>query len=247
MKAIWYTLVSLPRLLWALIWSQVLYIRRNKVSHNYKYQKIQRLVRKELKVLKVEYHVEGRENIPVEESYLITPNHQSALDCLAFFDIWNDQVGFVAKDSSRKYPIINNILGVNDSLYLNREDLKQEIRVMRKVRDNMLNSNVRYVIFPEGTRTKKKDLSLQEFHAGTFKYPMSIKKKIVPVALYGNTYVLDDKVRMKKYPVFVSILPPLSYEDYKDMTTQEVANKVHDLIQAKETELDEKYHNYLKK
>jgi 1-acyl-sn-glycerol-3-phosphate acyltransferase len=247
MKALWYTLISLPRLLWALIWSQILYCKRNKVSHNYKYQKIQKLVRKELKVMKVVYHVDGKENIPIEESYLITPNHQSALDCLAFFDIWNDQVGFVAKDSSSKYPIINNILGVNDSLYLNRSDLRQEIRVMKKVRDNMLNMNVRYVIFPEGTRTKNKDLSMNDFHAGTFKYTMSIKKKIVPVAIYGNTFVLDDKIKMKEYPVFVSILPPLSYEDYKNMTTQEVATKVHDLIQTRVKELALKYSEYLKK
>jgi 1-acyl-sn-glycerol-3-phosphate acyltransferase len=238
---------TLPRLLWSLIWTKSLYLRRNKVSQVYKYQKTKKFIKKETDAAKIVYHYEGLENWPIEESFLVTPNHQSALDCLVFFDLSKDPIAFVGKAAVKHYPIINNIMSINDSLFLERTNLRQEIKVMKQVKENMEKKNVRYIIFPEGTRTKKQDLSLGDFKAGTFKYTMSIKKKIVPVALYGNTFISDKRYKNKVHHVFCSILPALSYEDYKDMTTLEVASKVQNMVQEEERKLEIKFNEIYSK
>ena len=72
---------------------------------------------------------------------------------------------------------------------------------------------------------------MREFHAGSFKCATKTKCPIVPVALIDCFKVLDQK-GIRPVPVQIHYLTPILYEEYKDMTTVELAELVHDRIES---------------
>ena len=64
---------------------------------------------------------------------------------------------------------------------------------------------------------------MREFHHGTFRPAVKSGVPIVPVAIYGSFRVLKRSPQFKKYPVFIKFLEPIYPEQYKAMTTQEIA------------------------
>ena len=153
--------------------------------------------------------------------------------------MFNDPLSFVCKKEVKKIPAVNSIVNMIDGKYLERDNLRQEIKIMKSIQKDMTDKNVKYIVFPEGTRTKNSDLSLNDFKPGAFKYTMDLGKKIYPVAIYGTKNVFDNKCKMKKYRVRVSILPPITKEIYQNMTTSEVASLIHDKVQNRLNELIE--------
>ena len=61
---------------------------------------------------------------------------------------------------------------------------------------------------------------------------MSIKTKtpIVPVCIMNTKEAIESK-NMKKTSVKIKILKPITYEEYKDKNTKDIADSVKDLIQ----------------
>ncbi len=185
-------------------------------------------------ILHMDIKVSGLENLPNDDSYLITPNHQSLVDAVSFFSVFDDPIAYVAKDELNKVPEIGKLVLALEGYFLERDNLRQEIKVMKSLSDDMNTKNVKYIIFPEGTRSKNKDFKLNEFKAGAFKYPMNNKKKIVPCAIYGTAFVLNKDVPLKKkYPIYIHFFKPLDYEFYKDKSSSEVASIVQNMIDEK--------------
>ena len=86
-----------------------------------------------------------------------------------------------------------------------------------------------YLIFPEGTRSRKGN-ELLEFKAGTFKSAVNACCPIVPVALI-NSFKPFDIRSIKEETVQVHFLKPIEYDQYIGMKTKEIAHLVHDRIQ----------------
>lgn len=112
---------------------------------------------------------------------------------------------------------------------MDREDIKQSMEVILNVIKEIKKGR-NYLIFPEGTRSKKGNQML-EFHAGSFKCATKTKCPILPVALIDSFKVLDQK---GSSPVSVQIhyLKPIYFEEYQGMNTVELANLVHGRIEA---------------
>ena len=87
-----------------------------------------------------------------------------------------------------------------------------------------------FFVFPEGTRSKDGN-NILEFKGGTFKIATKAKAPIVPVALI-DCYKVFDNNTIKKTTAQIHYLPPLYYNDYKDMHTNEIAKIVHDKIET---------------
>ncbi len=238
-KIIWMIIKSLGVIFSCVHYSIWEYIKRKKTSRLIRYNKLRKLVLKEEKHLRIRYHVSGLENIPNEQSFMITPNHQSIVDVLIFFDLFKDPISFVAKSQLSKVPCARKIVPIIEGYFLERDNLRQEIKVMKNVQNSLLNDNIKWVIFPEGTRTKDPNFKLNTFKAGTYKFPMSIDKKIVPCALHGTSYVFDKKVHRKYYDVYVHFFNPLTPEFYKGKSTQEVSSYIENIIQEKVDEFIE--------
>lgn len=213
--------------------------KRDKMSRMKRFTKLKYYLTHLHRDLNIKLYVTGLENIPNEQSFMITPNHQSLADGSMMFELFNDPLAFVSKGELTKVPVAKHILGTMGSIFMDRDNLREELKVMKKVRKSLENDNVKWIIFPEGTRTKNEDYSVNEFKAGTYKFPMQINKKIIPCAIHGTGRILNGKYDFKVYPVYIHFFKPFTEEDYKKMTTQEIASQCQNMIQEKLNEFIE--------
>ena len=195
-----------PTLIKILIYNARYHNKPRKKSRIIKFNRYHKIMKKADKVFGVDFYVEGKENLPVSQSYLITPNHQSMLDAVIFFDLIDDPVSFASKSELRNVFIAGDAVRSIEGVFLERDNLKQEIKMMKIIENSMKNDNLKWVIFPEGTRTKDEELVMNPFKPGAFKPAQRAGVSIIPVALYGSFRVLQKKLHWKKYPVQVSFL-----------------------------------------
>ena len=202
---------------------------RNKYPIETRYKALRKTVIRIVNKFDIEVIVEGKENIPNEVSAYF-PNHMSGYDPLVILSALDKPSSFLAKKE------VSNIIGVKqcinaiDGLYIDREDLKQSLRVMMEIQKDLKMKKKNWIIFPEGTRRKDPMRTIKEFHHGTFRSAMKAGVPIVPVALYGTSTVLKNHPRYKKYPVIIKFLKPLYPSQYNNMSTQEVAKYVQDEV-----------------
>ncbi len=177
--------------------------------------------------IQIESH--GVENIPKESGFIYYPNHQGMYDVLAILEVSPVPFGVVAKKEVANIPFLKQVFACTKSFVLDRSDVKQGLQVILNVAQEVKNGR-NYLIFAEGTRSKMGN-KLLEFKGGSFKAATKSKCPIVPVALL-DTYKAFDTGSVKKLVVQVHFLPPMYYEEYKNMKTVEIAAEVKRRIEA---------------
>lgn len=195
-----------------------------------RYKKVRKLLQKLSKGFNVTYHVEGLENVP-DEACCIISNHLSAFDPVSLIAVLDKPCTFVAKKELDNKPFASKVIRGMDGLFLDRKDLKQSLRIMMKVEASLKEKDKNWIIYPEGTRNKDPLKNIKVFHHGTFRPAVKAGVPIVPVATYGTFRVLKRKPTFKEYPVFIKFLKPIYPEDYKDLTTEQIAKICHDEIE----------------
>ena len=220
----------------AIIWDYFKWMRKyakhpEKYPFEKRYKDTQKLLKRLSRGFNVEYHVEGLEKLP-EETCCIVSNHLSAYDPVTLISLMDKPCTFVAKKELANKPFIGKIIQSIEGQYIDRNDLKQSLRVMMKVEDDLKNRRDKnWIIYPEGTRNRDPMHVLKEFHHGTFRPAVKANVPIIPVATYGTFRVLKRKPTYKKYPIFVKFLDPIYPEQYQGMTTQEIAKFCQDKIE----------------
>ena len=147
--------------------------------------------------------VHGAENIPRENGFMFFPNHQGLFDVLAIIKACPVPFSVVAKKEVADIPFLKQVI----------------VNVIREVK-----AGRNYLIFPEGTRSKNGNHP-GTFKGGSFKTATKTKCPIVPVALI-DSFKAFDTGSTEHITVQVHILPPMYYEEYKDMHTTEIAEEV---------------------
>lgn len=194
-----------------------------------KWRHIQYIMRLAAGSANVDLQVYGKENIPQEGGFMLYGNHQGMFDVVAIAASCDAPLAIVYKNELRKVPLLTEIYRCTNSFAMDREDVRQSLTVIQNV-TKQVQSGRNYVIFPEGTRSKKGN-EMNEFHGGSFRCAIKAKCPIVPMAFINSFKVLDQKGCA---PVTVQLhyLNPIPYEEYKDLKTVEVAALVKGRIQA---------------
>lgn len=176
----------------------------------------------------VDLRVTGLENIPETPGFMLYGNHQGLFDVLAIGSTCERPLGIVYKKELKDVPILKQILAATKSFAMDREDVRQSLTVIQNVTKEV-QSGRNYVIFPEGTRSKKGNV-MNEFHGGSFRCAVKAKCPVVPMALIDCFKVLDQK-GSKPLTVQLHYLPAIEYEEYKDMKPAQLAELVKSRIQ----------------
>ena len=193
-----------------------------------KYRHIQYILKLAVKSGNIDLKVTGTENIPKENGFLMYGNHQGMFDILAIAATCDNPLGAVLKKELANIPFLKQVIACTKSFPMDREDIKQSMSVILKVIEEVKKGR-NYLIFPEGTRSKKGN-ELLEFHGGSFKCATKAKCPIVPVAFVDSFKVLDQK-GCKPVTVQIHYLEPIMYDEYKDMKTVELADLVKSRIE----------------
>lgn len=165
----------------------------------------------------------GLENIPNENGFVFFPNHQGLFDVLVFLESCPIPFAFVIKKEASKTILLKQVIEALGSIPIDREDVRQSLKVIQQVTREVQNGR-NFLIFAEGTRSQDGN-NPGEFKGGSFKSAIKAKAPIVPCALIDAFKPFDEK-SIQPVTVKVIYLPPIHYEEYKDMKTPEIAEEV---------------------
>ena len=195
-----------------------------------KWQHIQYILKLAIRGGNVDLQVTGLENIPKENGFMLYANHQGMFDVLAIAATCDNPMGAVLKKELYDIPFLHQIALCTKSFAMDREDVRQSLTVIQNVTEEVKQGR-NYLIFPEGTRSRKGNEML-EFHGGSFRCATKSRCPILPIALVDCYKVLDQK---GSEPVKVQLhyLPVIPYEEYAGMKPAEVAQLVRSRIEAK--------------
>ena len=199
------------------------------ISREEKYAYLHRIIKEVVGGSGVDLKCYGIENIPEEQGYIITPNHQGMFDALALLSTHPTPMSAVLKRELVGKPIVGTVIDYIEALPMDRSNLRASMKVIKEV-TRRLEKGYNYVIFPEGTRSKQGNQML-EFKGGSFKAVIDAKKPIVPVALI-DCYKPFDKEVKGKIVAQIHYLKPMYYDEYKNMSSVEIAKAVQSRIQA---------------
>jgi len=228
-----------PRILFSNIVFKKFGNRPDKYSFEKRYDKVHRFLAKMVRGFKCNYIITGKENIPTDTNVIFTPNHQSNTDPISLVALSDKPLIFLAKKETADFPFVGNVVKAVSGIFIDRGNLRQEVRVMNKLSKDLKVSKHSYVIFPEGTRSRPTDHPLLEFKAGALKPAYIAGKPIVPVAIQGAYRVLDKHVRLKKFPIQIAYLKPHMPEEYEKINTIEMAKIIQKEIADKLVEMRE--------
>ena len=169
--------------------------------------------------------VEGKENIPEDGPFLMYANHPSAWDMILIACYMKRQIHFMAKVELFKNPIFAFVLRRLGALPVSRG--KGDIGSVKTV-FKLLKKGKIVGIFPEGTRTPKKDLT--KSRSGAAMFAIRSKVPVLPVGVEWNGRLFS-KLRLVFGEPYVleSDNEIVTKTDFKEQT-KAILNNIYALI-----------------
>lgn len=174
-------------------------------------------------------HIEGKENIPVGKPYCFIGNHQAYADILVMMATTPEPVGFIAKASLKKVPIIRTWMLVLGCYFLRRNSLKDGMKAILYGADRVKRRRP-MVIFPEGTRSKGPDML--PFRKGGVKLATKARALAIPVSIHGSYRILERRGWPCPTWIGVKFHPPVDTSTLKGPEEDALADRIRDTIQA---------------
>lgn len=176
----------------------------------------------------------GVENLPEEGGYMMFPNHQGKYDALGIMYAHDKPCSVVIDDAKSHQLLTSQFVDLVHGKRLVKDDLRQSVSVIRELAEDTKKGR-KFIIFPEGGYCHNHN-TLGEFKPGCFKSAMKAKVPIVPVALI-DSYKVFEEWTLKRVETQVHFLKAIPFEEYKEMTTVEIADLVKERINNKISEV----------
>lgn len=127
--------------------------------------------------------IEGLENLPKNNGYIMVANHSSQLDIIVPYALLKNHFAFLAKKELEKLPLFNiNFKGMN--VTVDRKSMVSGIESLSACAEK-LDKKINLLIFPEGTKNKTAP-QLAPFKNGPFKLSVHKNVPIVPMFFEHN-------------------------------------------------------------
>jgi 1-acyl-sn-glycerol-3-phosphate acyltransferase len=208
--------------------------RRDIYSKEECYAALHRMVRWANRGGRVTVKADGLDKLPADDGFIMYPNHQGMFDVLTLLEALDRPFSPIAKIETEHVPLLRPVLLMLDTEFMDRSDVRQSLGVITSVA-NRARRGENFVIFAEGTRSKKENEMLP-FKPGAFKAATLSHAPIVPVA-FIDCFIPFDRKHIKKVTVRAHILDPIPYDEYSGMNTREIAELVQTRIAAKIAEV----------
>lgn len=172
--------------------------------------------------------VEGREKIRKKTTYMVVSNHQSQLDILMAFSLFFP-FKWVSKASVFKLPFVGWNMVLNRYIKLYRGEGESVKKMMALCEKNLAQGSSVY-FFPEGTRSETG--MMRPFKHGAFILAHKMKVPVLPIVLNGTKYALPKNSLdfHGKHHLRIRVLDEIPYETYRDLSVEETASMVRQVI-----------------
>ena len=173
----------------------------------------------------------GRENVPADGKLIIYANHKSKFDPGFVTQAIHRPHGYAVKSDLKEYPITKQIVESMRSFYIFREDNRKTLKSLL-YGIKMAEQGFAYVIFPEGGTMYRDQDKITEVRPGSFKIAERAQTDILPVSIIGSNFRKRKRCIFKPTLVTVVIHEVIPYEEIKDLTTNEISDKVIEVINS---------------
>ncbi len=223
-------IVSLPIIIFYIL--KVGYIEKH--AENYTEADRYLVARRAISVMQrngfIHTNVYGAENLPENGGYIMYPNHQGKYDALGIMSVHDTPCTVVMDKQRSNLPIADQFITLLQGSRLDKTDMKSQLKTIASI-TNQVKSGRRYIIFPEGGYYHNRN-DVKDFLPGAFKCAIKSQSPIVPVALI-DSYKPFELNSLKPVTTQVHFLEPIYYEEYKEMTSKEIAELTRNRIVTK--------------
>ncbi len=175
---------------------------------------------------RVKYKVIDRNIIP-DSDFIVVGNHISNYDpFLLMVALSKTRIAGISKKEISEVPLLGLWMKILRVLPLDRTDNRGAAKVMIKAIKQAKEGQPMFV-FPEGGRNKT-DQPLLDFKPGAFKLVEKSKKDMYFVCFKG--FNNHKTFKLKRVACTIKFSGPITYEQYKDLTTAELAELAHQKI-----------------
>ena len=176
----------------------------------------------------IHVHVNGLENLNVEDSCILMPNHQSNFDIPVLLGCLPIQFRWLAKAELFKIPIFGRGMRGCGYISIDRTNRKSAFQSLAEAATKIRNG-VSVLIFPEGTRSW--DGKILPFKKGGFVLSVDAGVPIVPIVIF-NTWSIMSKGRLciRTRSVRMDILAPIPTSGYTRETKDDLMDSVRNTI-----------------
>ena len=185
--------------------------------------------------LLVNVHATGLGKLPDRNTpFMLVSNHLSGTDHMFLLStLGNRPIVCVSKKENEKTPFAGGWIKYAGYLAIRQDDILSGTKVIEKAGDYLRDGVCSVAICPEGTRNKTfPDPEILPFHPGSFAMAYQSRRPIVVFAIQNTNCVLK-RWPLRSTDVYLDCLAVIEYEDYKDLTPAELANKTRSLIEAR--------------
>lgn len=169
----------------------------------------------------------GLKQIDKNTDYMIIYNHMSNFDPMLIMNKVK-RLYCITKYSNKKVPIAGGFIHKAGYITIDRENNEEGIKAINKAIDIIKNHEGSICVSPEGTRSKSGELL--PFHPGTFNIAKRTGAPIVCVGI-KNTNQIHKHFLRKPTKVNYDIIYIMKEEEYSEMSTVEIANKLHTIYE----------------
>lgn len=175
-------------------------------------------------VLRLKIKAKGLEHVPKKGPLVIYANHKSYTDAFVLMEKLSRPITLTPKKSVMKLPLVGAWLKTYDVFPINRTNARETARDMEKAIETV-KKGYAMSVFPEGSISNRLSEEIGLLKLGSFKLALKAEADILIVRFDGNHQVRKRAPFLKTRRI-INVLPVYRYEEFKDLTTQEIADEV---------------------
>jgi 1-acyl-sn-glycerol-3-phosphate acyltransferase len=218
-----------------------------------RYKMVYKFVKKVLYILNVKVQVDKSFLTIPKKPVLYIINHKSNIDPIVIFKalyenltedemktIWFKFVGKIELEKKKNF--ITSILILLDTLFIDRDNLRQQLQVFNS-QVSHIEKNNSVIVFIEGTRIYEHELG--DFKAAALKLSFKTLAPIQPIVIFGSSGLFDKNKsgRIKGRTCYIKALKVLNMHDYLHSNEVFLASKIKDDMGNEYQRMYQRYQN----
>ncbi|KAJ1501772.1 1-acylglycerol-3-phosphate O-acyltransferase [Coelomomyces lativittatus] len=161
-------------------------------------------------LLGIHVHLDGFKLTQFHGQAIYLANHQSSFDTFVLGALFPKRCSVLAKKTLRNTPIIGQFLQLAHTIFIDRENHESAMKTMKESSEKLVKEKLSLFVFPEGTRSRRKDRSLLPFKKGAFHLAVQSQLPIIPIVVsnYEDIYDSENKC-FNSGTIHVRVLEPI--------------------------------------
>ena len=171
----------------------------------------------------------GMEKVPAQGRFLLVCNHVSLADPVVLLRVFTGkQLAFISKRENQSMFLVGKVMHKMLCQPIDRENDKAALKTIIRCIQILREDKASVAVFPEGYIHE--DKKLHHFRSGVFKIAKKTEVPIVVCTLKNSRDAISNLLHHRRTDMEVSVLETIQPEQYKDITTVELGERIYKLM-----------------